>query len=553
MKKPKLDLSKVKTLLIQHAEKIVFGIFVVVLLYLTYSGFTLEKFDKTPTDLQSAAQSATSYVANQTFDQQREEMVFVDPTVTVAQNNVQIDAVEFPLAPMNPPVFAAAGKRGEPVYLPVEDMEVAAGFGTFQLKQGGQLQPPGGQAGNSFGARRWISVLGLIPYQRQMRAYHEQFAKHGGAEPEWVAYSVERAEISGAPDAPPTWQRISPSVAAREQQLWAARAAETVPAEFQIPLPKGRAMPMLYPLGPLVGQAWKPEETIPAKIRAIMASEAPAAAPVAGAAAQPAPAAPADVPADDDMGIFAPEPAGGPKPDAKPAGGAAAKPLRDMRAFRFLDFDVEPGKRYRYRVTLYLANPNLGQPTRDLVDPKLAEGPYRTSPPSAPSPEITVPHDAGILIVSIEKARGANEIGANLIVRQRDQATGATILGRRTARRGEEINFRAGEDAEVTMITPGKAAPERLPNYNFRTDTLVVDVVESAGEARVLLLGPDGQLSVRNQAADAEAVLKEESNINGAQAVNAPEPIAAGGDEKPPRGGGAVAPGGSLLPAATPR
>ena len=126
------------------------------------------------------------------------------------------------------------------------------------------------------------------------------------------------------------------------------------------------------------------------------------------------------------------------------------------------------------------------------------------------------------------------------------------MIGLRTARRGEQINFRGGEDARVTAITPGKAEPARLPSYDFQTDILVVDIAESAGVARALLLGPDGQLTVRSQAADTEAVTKEQTNIDGAQAVDPAKPDAAGGADKPPRGG-AVAPGGSLLPNTAPK
>src|SRR6185437_15544544 len=42
-------------------------------------------------------------------------------------------------------------------------------------------------------------------------------------------------------------------------------------------------------------------------------------------------------------------------------GGAAARragPVVEHRLFRFFDFDVEPGKTYRYRIQLVLSNPN---------------------------------------------------------------------------------------------------------------------------------------------------------------------------------------------------
>ncbi len=41
--------------------------------------------------------------------------------------------------------------------------------------------------------------------------------------------------------------------------------------------------------------------------------------------------------------------------------------------FRFFDFNVKPGKQYRYRVFLVLKNPNFGLPTEYLADPALAK------------------------------------------------------------------------------------------------------------------------------------------------------------------------------------
>lgn len=572
MKKPKLDLSKMKTLLVQHVEKIVFGIFVVVFLYFTYKGFTLEKFDKVPDDLTDEVTRATTHVSSSTFDRKREEMEFVDPTTTVAQNNVQIEATEFPLAPMNPLDFPPANKRGEPPYLPVEDLQVAASFGTFQLKPAGAL-PAGGAAAGGFAAKRWVCVTGLIPYDRQRRAYFEQLAKRGGGEPEWVAYRVERAELDVPGDAEPKWEVLSLAKSAAERATWASFAPETVAEEFRVPLPPAgtRSIPMLYPLGPRVGSTWTPEESNHPKILAIIAAETPAgSAPVAaGDAAAPAGAAagaekegPAAPRAPGEVDIFGLDAAPAAAAPANKPAAAVAKPVRDMRVFRFFDFDVKPGKRYQYRVMLYLTNPNFGQETRDLTDPKLAVGPYRTTAFSSPSPPITVPHDAGVLLAGLERARGATEIGVRLIARQLT-TDGATALARRTARRGEEINFRATPADDLAIVRPGRnGAAERPEEFNMRTDVLVVDILEAANaaggaQARALLLGPDGRLVVKTQSGNAAEVAEAELEMTNAVEV-AP---AAPADEEPAdkekkedrrRNPAPNPPGGDLLPPTAP-
>ncbi|MBX3414986.1 MAG: hypothetical protein KF708_20040 [Pirellulales bacterium] len=555
MKKPKLDLSKIKTLLIEHVEKIVLGIFGVLFLYFTYKGFTLEKYDKTPVDLQNEVQRATTHVTSSTFDPKREEMVFVDPTTTVAQNNVQINAAEFPLAPMNPPEFPPANKRGEPQYLAVEDLQLSSGFGTFQLKQGGAIAPPAGNAG-SYAAKRWICVTGLIPYERQRLLYHEQFAKRGGSEPEWVAYRVERAEVGNIPGAEPEWKVLPLADSATQQAQWSGVSPELIPEDFRVAQPKSKSVPMLYPLGPRVGSNWTPDEVNHPKVLSILAAEKPAvAAPAAPAAAgDPLATAPAEAPVID---VFDPDAAPAPvTPAPKPADKPAVKPVRDVRVFRFFDFNVTPGKRYQYRVLLYLTNPNLGQAARDLVDPKLAVGPYRTTDFSAPSPAITVPHDAGVLLAGVEQAKGANEIGLVVIARQLT-ADGSTALAKKTARRGEEINFRATPAEQATVVRAGGTSAVRSNAIEIRTESLVVDILEGANaaggtDARALVLGPDGRLVVKTQSNDTPEVAKAEADFQRASETEpaAPAPVAGAEPANKEKKQGA---GGSLLeqPAAT--
>ncbi len=57
--------------------------------------------------------------------------------------------------------------------------------------------------------------------------------------------------------------------------------------------------------------------------------------------------------------------------------------------FRYLDFSVEPGNAYRYRVRLVVRNPNYARPIEELVDPAFAEGETRETAWSKPS-EVTV-------------------------------------------------------------------------------------------------------------------------------------------------------------------
>jgi len=64
--------------------------------------------------------------------------------------------------------------------------------------------------------------------------------------------------------------------------------------------------------------------------------------------------------------------------------------------FRFFDFDVEPGKRYRYRVKLILLNPNYKLSPRYVERIELTESPYLETDWSDPTDPVIVPRDAQI-------------------------------------------------------------------------------------------------------------------------------------------------------------
>ncbi len=68
-----------------------------------------------------------------------------------------------------------------------------------------------------------------------------------------------------------------------------------------------------------------------------------------------------------------------------------------IKLFRFVDYKVEPGKKYRYRVKLWLANPNYKLPPQVLEDEKYAQEPWLLTEWSTPSNVVRVPADVGVL------------------------------------------------------------------------------------------------------------------------------------------------------------
>jgi hypothetical protein len=97
--------------------------------------------------------------------------------------------------------------------------------------------------------------------------------------------------------------------------------------------------------------------------------------------------------------------------------------------FRFFDFTVEEGKRYRYRVQLVLANPNHNVRPQYLKDAKLGKEQYKLSPKSEPSPIASVPTYNFLLAGKVKAAdKPIDEPKANLIAIQLDPKMGTRAV-----------------------------------------------------------------------------------------------------------------------------
>jgi hypothetical protein len=77
--------------------------------------------------------------------------------------------------------------------------------------------------------------------------------------------------------------------------------------------------------------------------------------------------------------------------------GMVARKESPTKLFRFVDYKVEPGKTYRYRVKLWLANPNYKLPPQVLEDEAYGREAWLLTDWSTPSNPVRVPADVGVL------------------------------------------------------------------------------------------------------------------------------------------------------------
>jgi hypothetical protein len=172
------------------------------------------------------------------------------------------------------------------------------------------------------------------------------------------------------------------------------------------------------------------------------------------------------------------------------------------RLFRFFDFNVEPGKRYVYRVQLALKNPNEGKKASWLEKPELAKGKYVFTKWSDPSPVISVPRDSRILLASVKPPRGSADAGAEILATSWLKKNGSEAHKDFSVGRGQVANY--------------LDQPVGDNKVSFRTEMAIVDIrggEKLPGRARkaltvpgqILVLEPDGTLVVRNELDDLPA------------------------------------------------
>jgi hypothetical protein len=198
---------------------------------------------------------------------------------------------------------------------------------------------------------------------------------------------------------------------------------------------------------------------------------------------------------------------------------------------RFYDFNVEPGKRYTYRVRLVVTDPNVQLlATPNVLEPKalnrlraLPKNPqtglpaidFRETDWSEPSPPVGVPLDGRVRVAGVNRSGSGDEPRANLLVDGFGKSTETNnwiqASTMKEMPRGSVANF--VEDAEY--ITEQQTHIDKAKSFKFTTGMTVVDIrggerLAQRGDllapASVLLMGPAGELSIRRETDDAAEV-----------------------------------------------
>jgi hypothetical protein len=151
MKKPKLSLGPdgIKGLFVQHIEKMVFGVAVLMVLVFVYLGFSLQSDlqDRTPEQLKVLAANAETHITRPTADEVRKERIPRDGKGGQYEARLEDlgDTSPAPYEtriPWKTPIGAPGSKREDPEMFPPINIETTAMTGPICLKNVDEIENP---------------------------------------------------------------------------------------------------------------------------------------------------------------------------------------------------------------------------------------------------------------------------------------------------------------------------------------------------------------------------------------------------------------------------
>ncbi|MGC1274604.1 MAG: hypothetical protein WBC44_12940 [Planctomycetaceae bacterium] len=143
--------------------------------------------------------------------------------------------------------------------------------------------------------------------------------------------------------------------------------------------------------------------------------------------------------------------------------------------FRYLDFDVQPGRAYRYRVRLKVNNPSFGRDAGEAVRQDVVEGEYRFTAWSEPTPPVIVPEDTRHFLVEVEQPSANQADRATFELFQWSQEFGTFVSEFLAVEPGQFV----GGPAKADVIDPAAQTFEEQ-DFTFTSNDVLVDIDRNA-------------------------------------------------------------------------
>jgi len=269
-----LDSESLKRGLVEHFEKVLFGLVVLFCLLLVYKAVAREgRLSWGPAELVAESEQAKVRIQDaHNINTKVPEVKILNVTTSKVVETPYVPPGGLVLRP-GPPLDSGLARRGMPKLFPVRDLQVAGGHGKFAMSSEEEIQAPmlgdsmgmgPGSMMGQFKGQRWVVVTAVFDYKKQRDAYENVFQEASYRSPndfpEFAYYYVERGEVDPAnPSAEPKWVRLNTRNAIEATvYYWNAQMPEVVDPMF-IPPPAPDGIEFAFPLGPLQDRMWGPE------------------------------------------------------------------------------------------------------------------------------------------------------------------------------------------------------------------------------------------------------------------------------------------------------
>ena len=497
--KMKFDKKAALGFVVQYGERAVFACVVLCFLFFVYKSFARERYEKTPQDLKSAAKNASEAIKRN--DPKPPESNKGETPLDVIEKfsdpNEEYYAVKIPF---NSPIFTPRCLRGEPELYMVEALRGTSGVGRFVqsmrggaggmgmgrmvaggMRGGGNVTP--GQEMEPLGSR-WVMLTGLVDLKKQTKAFCECYKDVGCKNPQldqapmYYAFWVERAEVRDSENAEDLqWEQPYKSL---RKEINKCGVTNSMGGSDGFVDPYFIQNRIVFPLPKRIDQDWDESVARPPEIpllgfddKGVNGKEDVKEDEFEEDPDDPGAAFRGRADRGAGMGGMGMGPGTGMRPGMGMAPGMEGRfggtgrlggfvrgedveELSPYILFRFIDFNVEPGKRYKYRVRLGFYNPNYYVEPRFLIpelqqliadDKKLESAKkkwkkYIKSPWSKPSDVVAVPRDDQLLLASVTPARKNVDPEAKVMAVHWDMLGGIKVSDDfEKIRRGRVANF----------------------------------------------------------------------------------------------------------------
>jgi hypothetical protein len=459
-----------------------FSLAMLFFLFCVQTLFSHDRSQKTPQDLERLIKMAQEHInAEQIFHDN------YDRFEEIAQlRKIPIEDNPYETRIWNSPL-ANTRKRSSPQLYSLQSLSATADYGAFFVRaEGGTLpkhpvqneKPLSGVLTKGY---RWVMVTGIIENYKQSLAFNEALAKSqyripSLEYPDYQYFQVERAEIAGndTNEVPLRWEPRPVLAMYEVKNGWAGIGNDPVDVKYYPPPKNGIAF--VFPLGPLSKGCWREEASHPriALYEASTKSD--------GVIRPVSVAAPADhfAPTLDRMATTTPATDAYPARHNRQVLAAAEKP--DIYFLRYIDYDVQPGKHYRYRIRLVLLNPNWHVPEKYLQNAILSKAQYLKTDWSEPTSVVTVPRSTKIHFAGTDARKGQ----AIVKLEHFDLQNGEIRTKEFFVEKGEVMNYyNQACDPSAAVSDPRKdesmelfPTPREKPKplcVNFVTDKILID------------------------------------------------------------------------------